>query len=245
MSFDTLADQNKYMKKSLESLFPPLCAFCKKVILECPQFPGICRHCLTQLPFRPYFQSRFNWQIFSDACLPDSWVYCPTYYQGMMRQALPRLKFGDAPDLAPALASLMLHSIGRHHLKFRSVVAVPLHPARFRERGYNQSGLLARQIAMKMDIPDWSFLIERTRKTGRQSEQTERSERWINIAGAFNLSQNWQDMHIKGISASECLPVLLIDDILTTGATLSEAAKQFWQVGIPVTGMVVSSDHQI
>ena len=127
----------------------------------------------------------------------------------------------------------------------RAVLAVPLHSSRLKERGYNQAGLLAWQIANQLNIPDWSAYLLRNRDTARQSEQENRNLRLYNLAGAFSLSQEFlqvtagNDLEQQWKSRS----ILLVDDVLTTGATLSEAAYPLWQSGWLVTGMVVASDH--
>jgi ComF family protein len=230
---------------TLDILFPTTCAFCRKVCQEKPQFPGICKQCLCQLPLRPSQTSCLNWQDLTDEKLPNSTlVFCSAYYQGRLRQALLRMKFGDAPYLAPALASLLIQTINRHDLVFRAVMAVPLHPDRLRERGYNQAGLLAGQIASRLDIPDWSAGLLRIRATNRQSEQPDRYERWMNLSGAFHLAKKQENISFPVAKHGLARPVLLVDDILTTGVTLTEAAKPLWQAGLPVIGMVVASDHR-
>ena len=123
-------------------------------------------------------------------------------------------------------------------------MAVPLHKERLRERGYNQAGLLAQQLASALDRPDWSGMLVRKRATERQSEQNSCSERRLNITDAFGLVEWGGFSEILGERPQTGLPILLVDDILTTGATLSEAARPLREQGFSVNGLVVSSDHR-
>ncbi len=234
-----------YLTAGLDILYPATCAFCRNVCQEKPQFPGICRQCLSQLPLRYGHAACLNWREMTDDQIPDpAVIYVPAYYQGTMRQALLQLKFGDAPDVAPALSALMISLINRLMLDIRAVMAVPLHPSRLRERGYNQAALLTSQIAQRLHLPDWSPGIRRIRATNRQSEQPDRYERWSNLSGAFNLNPDFIANRLAVAGFRSRQPVLLVDDILTTGVTITEAARPIWRAGLPVVGLVAASDHR-
>ena len=97
---------------------------------------------------------------------------------------------------------------------FDIIVPVPLHPARERERGFNQAALLANLVSRQMSIRS-KALLERTRYTTTQTA-FDRAERMENLRGAFRLR--------RGADVRE-LRVLLIDDVLTTGSTVSECAR--------------------
>jgi ComF family protein len=100
------------------------------------------------------------------------------------------------------------------------IVPVPLHPARERERGFNQSMLLAKLLSAKMSIKSMPTL-ERIRYTTTQTA-FDRAERMQNLHGAFRLRKNADVRELR---------VLLIDDILTTGSTLSECARVLKKAG--------------
>jgi len=103
---------------------------------------------------------------------------------------------------------------------FDVVVSVPLHPARERERGFNQAALLADLVSAQMSIQNRPVL-ERIRYTTTQTA-FDRAERMENLHGAFRLRKN---MDVRG------LRVFLIDDVLTTGSTLSECARVLKKAG--------------
>jgi ComF family protein len=115
-----------------------------------------------------------------------------------------------------------------------AVCPVPLHPARLRERGFNQSLLLAAAISMSTRIP----LVEgltRTRYTPTQTTKTSHEKRLKNVKGAFQIRPG------AGVDGKT---VLLVDDVMTTGATLNEAAKALLNGGAAsVLGAVVAAAH--
>jgi ComF family protein len=104
--------------------------------------------------------------------------------------------------------------------KFDLLVPVPLHSARQRERGFNQAGLLAELLSAARGIPCQSAL-ERVRYTTTQTA-FDRTERMENLHNAFRLRKKMNVRHLH---------VLLIDDVLTTGATLSECARVLKKAG--------------
>src|SRR4030095_16822756 len=100
------------------------------------------------------------------------------------------------------------------------LVPVPLHPARLRERGFNQAELLGTILARKINVP-LGCALERIRYTTTQTA-FDRTERMENLRGAFRLRRK---IDVRG------LRVLLVDDILTTGSTLSECARVLREAG--------------
>jgi competence protein ComFC len=137
--------------------------------------------------------------------------------RGLVRQLVHDFKYGNQRHLRYPLAAWLRETLddarlrGRH---FDVIVPVPLHPARQRERGFNQAALLAELLADSMQIPS-RLVLERTRYTTTQTAY-DRAERMENLRGAFRVRKN---RHVEN------LRVLLIDDVLTTGSTLSECAR--------------------
>lgn len=127
-------------------------------------------------------------------------------YKGVLRRSIRALKYGGARDLAGPLGRAMAAGIPTEW-QIAAVVPVPLHRRRQRERGYNQAELLAQEIAQQVGVPCLN-LLTRTRATEQQAKR-HASERAGNLAGAFRLS---------GTLPSGT--VLLVDDVMTTGATL-------------------------
>jgi ComF family protein len=111
-----------------------------------------------------------------------------------------------------------------------ALVPVPLATTRERERGYNQSELIASALARRWLIPVWSGVIERTRKTRTQTELTP-GERLGNVAGAFRV-RNSARATLRGAH------VVLVDDVVTTGATLGACASALFEAGSRIISYV-------
>lgn len=111
--------------------------------------------------------------------------------------------------------------------QFEHIVPVPLHPTRLRERTYNQSELLARRVSQYFRKELSLNNLVRIRHTQNQASLAKKN-RWTNIEGAFT---------IKNSKAFSNQSILLIDDLLTTGATVSEAAKELKRAGAKKVGV--------
>ncbi|MDD2499145.1 MAG: ComF family protein [Desulfitobacteriaceae bacterium] len=138
-------------------------------------------------------------------------------YEGEVRKCLHLFKYRGKSSLARFLGSLMLEAIqndDRFHCPDR-VVPVPLHPAKLKERGYNQAGLLAEEIARGLGLPLDSNLLVRQINTPSQTGLA-KNARVKNLVGAFMLKENWKIRHKR---------ILLVDDIYTTGATVNACAQ--------------------
>lgn len=149
-------------------------------------------------------------------------VWGAAHYEGAVALAEKWLKFHDRPALAPALAELMLEFAAREMDSgiYDVLVPVPLHRVRRRQRGYNQSELLARGLPAAFADAVIDLSLQRIRPTHAQSSLA-RDERARNVRGAFAV----QGDSIAGKR------VLLIDDVVTTGGTISECARALKRAG--------------
>ena len=131
-------------------------------------------------------------------------------YDGRLAAAVRALKFAGVTRLAEPLAAELAVQVRRRGWRPSAVTSVPLHPRRLRERGYNQAELIARACALRLQVP-YLRLLSRARPTGQQARLTTH-DRHGNVASAFTLAA----------AAPRVLPqrILLVDDVLTTGATL-------------------------
>ena len=143
--------------------------------------------------------------------------------RGLVRKLVHEFKYGHQRHLRHPLAEWLRETMNDSRLRgrrFDLIVPVPLHPARERERGFNQATLLAELLARQVAVP-LCAVLERIRYTTTQTAY-DRAERMENLHDAFRLRKN---MNVRE------LRVLLIDDVLTTGSTLSECARVLKEAG--------------
>jgi ComF family protein len=148
-------------------------------------------------------------------------------YEGALREALHALKFSGKRALARPLAELAVEQcVAAMPADIDAAVPVPLDRARERERGFNQAALLARRIARRLAIPTRPRWLTRVRATLPQSDLPATARR-ANVRGAFRASRDVAGRH-----------VLLVDDILTTGATLGECTRALREGGARRVGVL-------
>jgi competence protein ComFC len=136
-------------------------------------------------------------------------------YQGRLRSLLREFKYGGLKPLSGPLSELLETTFTLHfNQAFDWIAPVPLHRKRLRERGYDQALLLARGLSKKTGIPVLGGVI-RNKETQPQYGLSS-NERKLNTAGAFSLD--------RGLSLEEC-SILVLDDVFTTGSTVSSLCK--------------------
>ena len=138
-----------------------------------------------------------------------------------MRQAIHQFKYHGVKALASPLAQLMAESLETKPVPADVIVPVPLHPRRLRERGYNQSGLLAQELGKRSGLPVTDKPLVRHRDAPAQARTASAEARRNNVRGAFSCN----DSRLEGKQ------VLIIDDVCTTGATLDSCAAALKEAG--------------
>lgn len=144
-------------------------------------------------------------------------------YGEFSRSLVLKFKHSDRLDPAPAYARWLVRSGGALLADADMIAPVPLHWRRLFARRYNQSAILAQQVARLCDKPVIPDLLTRTRPTPSQGH-LKRTQRGKNVAGAFALNDRWAET----ISGKR---VLLIDDVLTTGSTAEHCARALLRGG--------------
>lgn len=181
----------------LRALLPRACPGCGA---QLGREAGLCPRCRASL--RPHLE---RYSPLSPH--PEPHLVTLGLYRGVPRRAVRALKFGGARDVAVVLGEALASGIPASW-SIGAVVPVPLHPRRERERSFNQADLIARAVAASLGVPRVSAL-RRTRVTAQQA-RLQAGDRAANLAGAFTAD----------LSRLPAGPVLLVDDVLTTGHTL-------------------------
>lgn len=206
---------------SVERITPPWCDRCGRPFgrfdddrgeststAAAPEGFGVCGACALD---RPAFD----------------WARSAAIYSGTVREAIHALKFNGTAPLARPLGALIVEGCGAGlPAGVTAVVPVPLARARERERGYNQASLLAERIARDCGVPLHGRWLARLRDTPAQSDLTA-AERRANVRHAFGASSAVRGAH-----------VVLVDDVMTTGATVSECACVLRAAGASAVGVL-------
>jgi len=204
----------------LDLLFPPKCVFCSRVLNRCDD--GLCDKCAESLPFADNYGKQFG--EFFDFCIS------PLYYTGSVRKSILRYKFRGASAYAAVYGKLLAECIREcPDMNYDIISWVPLSSKRKRSRGYDQAMLLA--LATALELHDVAVeTLYKPQDVQAQSELGNKDERSANISGAYIASDP---------ELIEGKRVLLVDDVVTTGSTLSECAKVLLSAG--AAGIVCAS----
>ena len=210
---------NQLRERLLDLLYPPKCAFCRKLVTDGRM---LCPDCERALPV-PEKEKQSKKISGLAVCLS------PLYYTGDVRQSLHRYKFQGAAAYYRIYAELMAACVREHGLTADLVTWVPLSRRRLRRRGYDQARLLAEEVAGRLALP-CEQTLEKIRNNPAQSGTSGAEERQKNVLGVYRAVTSFAGEH-----------VLLVDDIVTTGATLSEAAKELLNAGAEqVSGLTLA-----
>lgn len=200
---------------AIERIEPPLCETCGLPfpVLGRPVAGAaetVARRCGPCAAVRPAFD----------------WARAGGVYAGTLREAVQRLKFARKPALARPLADLVLEQWAGSLPPADAVVPVPLARARERERGFNQATVLAERLARALGAPLESRWLARARDTAPQTD-LDLGQRRANVRGAFVAATTVAGLHI-----------VVVDDVLTTGATAAECARALRAAGARYVGVL-------
>lgn len=212
-----------FKQKMLGLIYPQHCSYCGKII---PQGEAVCPKCMQQL-------ARVEPPLC--LCCGRGLRYCtcsrhfhfrrsvsPFYYEGCAKDGLWRLKFNGKTDGVPVMAHEMAQTVleqyGEHCADL--IVCVPSTKSTMRLRGYNQAELLAQRLSQELELPCDADALQKVLEISQRSMDA--LSRRENVIGAYAVTE---DERVKGKN------ILLVDDVITTGATLNECAKVLEQAG--------------
>jgi ComF family protein len=221
---------------AVDSFFPRRCVGCGKA----GKF--LCPDCLRKLP-------RLVAPLCPKCGRPQaSGIVCPSCRQRqieidgirslfrfdeVIRKAIHQLKYRNLKAISPCLSELLADYLRSNSLPGEALVSVPLHPRRLRERGYNQSSLLARDLASRIELPVFEDCLIRVKQAGPQARAADVEERRRNVADAFVCREEKVDGK----------QIILIDDVCTSGATLESCAVALKNKGaVSVWGLTLARE---
>ncbi len=213
--------------KAIKSVvWPHRCMFCGGETFENKRFT--CERCRDSLPF-------VNGKICSKCGRARSECTCssatlyydkaaaPFYFEGGVKKCIHAFKFRGKTEFSSPLGEYMLDAFCERYAEesFDIITCVPLYPEDLKNRGYNQSRLLGEYISLNTQIPFMDGVLKKIYRTEKQSG-TSPIERFGNVLGVFEVNKEFDLSGMK---------ILLVDDIETTGSTLSECGKMLFLAG--------------
>jgi ComF family protein len=204
--------------------FPRFCAGCHDSLVKGEEI--ICTNCILEMP-------RSNFHLEEDnpfyqkirGRIPVKYVmsFFKFTKSGSVQQVLHSLKYRNMPELGQMLGRIYGHELvtGGHDDKYDLVVPIPLHAYKKKRRGYNQSEEFGKGLAEMLGVPCSDDVIYRKRATATQTKKS-RLRRWENVKDVFG---------VRAKAEVENKRILLVDDVVTTGATLEAAGQVLIESG--------------
>lgn len=230
------------LQSALRTVFPPQCISCGTLVESDFALCGtcwrdahfiaglVCDSCGTPLPGE---DSGANEQCDDCLAMARPWRHgrAVMLYQDAGRKLILGLKHGDRTELARPAAQWLARACAPILEEGMVVAPVPLHRWRFLKRRYNQSALLEQGLARQVGLASCPDLLQRTKPTQSQDGKTA-DERFANVAHAIKINPARQHLITNR-------PVLLIDDVMTSGATLSECTEACLRAGAAFVSVAV------
>ncbi len=220
------------VKWALQAIYPRRCPVCHDIVkpagrLICPSCKGKirlageprCKKCSKPLE-KEEEELCADCRRHSHAFEEAAGIFL---YDKIMRESLMKCKYGGRREYLDYYGQAMAHYGGQYLKRWKpqAFVPVPLHKARLSKRGFNQSAVLARELAGALGIPVYEHMLEKPKKT-RPQKELEAQQRRLNLKGAFIIGKDFQPL----------TKVALVDDVYTTGSTADEASRCLKEAGI-------------
>lgn len=206
----------KWISDLIDLIFPRTCLVCGELLS--PQEKDICINCLSTLPkIEKIHLDEIEKSFWGKVEIERATSFMYYHKNSPYNNLIHRLKYKNRPDTGERLAFLAAKEIAESGFfdGIDAIVPLPLSKRKMRQRGYNQCDYIAKGLSRATGIPVIKNAVKRLKSNETQTHKS-RDERWQNVEGIFALSD---------ATLLEGKHILLIDDILTTGATLASCAK--------------------
>lgn len=234
-----LSALSRWLHEGIRIVFPEYCCICGQRLISGETF--FCTSCLLSFPYTRIHGApgnvveRLFWARLS-VCRASALLRYEV--NSVSKNPILKLKYGDRPAAGGYLGRMMAQDLSDTDFfsGIDAIVPVPLHRDKYRKRGYNQSEMLSRGISEKTGIPVWTDVVERTSNTSSQTHLTTQ-QRMENVLGKFRLLR---PSLVRGKH------LLLVDDVLTTGATVyacGQALSEGSDVRISVLVLALAGQH--
>jgi ComF family protein len=209
----------------LNLFFPNTCCTCDTTLVNNEEL--LCFRCRSQLP-KTYYECPDSNELvdrfFGKLHILYGFAFLSFHKSGLTQKLLHQFKYHNKPEIGVMIGRWLGEDLQRYHnlKKVDLIVPIPLHQKKQRLRGYNQSYHFAKGISEILEIPVDTTLLKRIRHDKSQTGKT-REMRWKGVENAFELTDNKsiKDKHI-----------LLVDDVVTTGATIEACGKHLYNSGV-------------
>jgi ComF family protein len=214
---------NEIRESFFHLFFPHVCSGCGSDLVN--EESNLCLHCLTSMPetnFHMHSNNPIEKKFWGRLPLASATAQYYFTKESLMQHLMHQLKYKGNRELGKQMGRLMGNDLlaSNRFNRIDALIPLPLFAAKEKRRGYNQSTILCEGIAEIMNVEILDRVIIRTQHTDTQTTKG-RMERWLNMEGKFKLIQAEK---IQGKH------VLLVDDIITTGATLEACGQELLQV---------------
>jgi ComF family protein len=228
----------QYWEGFLDVLYPEVCVHCSGVLRK--EELWLCTHCRTLLPLSPDIleeskELKKRFVLHKEPGFVFS--YLRFHKQGIAQSLLHTLKYQNRPELGVLLGNWFAFYLIEQNVwpGVDCILPVPLHVSKLRQRGYNQSLQIAKGLGEVFNTPVKEDLLVRRKASATQTRKN-RLERWQNVEDIFELPQP---------KALEGQSILLVDDVLTTGATLEACMEALYKGGVQKINAAVLAAAQI
>ena len=208
---------NYFFQGIISLIFPPLCIICD---IRLTYEKVICTQCWDKL-------QTANQELIDSKKLPDliDKLYAAFLFDETFQKIIHALKYSKNKSIGTKIGELSAQNLSSNFKNMSDktlLIPIPLHPVKYRERGYNQAAEIAQAISKHSSIPVNNRIIKRVKNTATQTKM-DREQRIENMQNAFELAAPVPDVIHS---------VILVDDVFTTGSTMNSAAKILKENGV-------------